>query len=950
MKAHKLGEGVSICVLSALRSRQASQPPLYTREAVVIFPWWLSVALLLGLLTVPATASATQLNDNCAAAVTVDLPVSSDTPQPVPPLQSPSEDVSGTTLGSGEASNCGGTLQAVWFELLSAQENRRVTVFTARENDPSSSDYDTVLDLFSGDKSSCGSRAFTGVCNNDGGTTPTVPYASRITFLACATQKYLIEASRHVRATDHGHHLRLFFSSKKVPPGGDGDVCSHYDNCPNVDNDQTDSDHDGIGDACDDCPATFNPRLCTGGQVCPHGLDIECPDGETCTQQQDRDGDGKGDLCDLCPSDPMNDADQDGRCSNVDNCPNVFNPNQKDSDGDGVGDACDDDLDDDGYLNGDDNCPNVDNDQTDSDHDGIGDACDDDRDGDGIANDNDNCPDLANTDQADEDGDLVGDVCDPCPGDPGNDLDKDTICSKVDNCPGTANPDQTDSDGDGIGDACDNCPFTSNSQQQDRDFDRVGDACDYDRDGDGYLNGNDNCPDVANTNQLDSDRDGIGDACDDDLDNDGIANNVDKCPDLPNRGVCSGGTRCEHGLDSECPEGEKCEQSCCQTRTQFAQNFENPDAICSTDGDPSCDQVQNPELAWTAEGLWHLDSDCSPNPLSSSGPTSAYFGQLASQSGGCNYNTGVATSGRLTSPAVDLSSFALKGANLSFDYFLHTEGDCLHDKASVWILTDDGQKSTATEIADNCIGSAAECLSDVQGETGGSPNQPPCRLRLTDPSGEWKSVSIPIDWAVGAQMKVMFQFEAFDATANNFDGFHVDNVSIEGSVCLLQCPDQPLEHCLEATKSLLLMKGTGDQSGKLRWNWQGKPSSSRGAGFGDPMTQEADYQLCLYDQKAGLVLDKRVSGSKGWAHFGDTGYLYKDDAAQAGVTRILLRDDGQDHAEASVKGASAGLPLGMLVAPVRAQFFNSETNICIEGIYGAGAVHQSNRHFKAKFR
>jgi hypothetical protein len=58
------------------------------------------------------------------------------------------------------------------------------------------------------------------------------------------------------------------------------------------------------------------------------------------------------------------DEDGDGIRDNVDNCPNVPNPDQTDSDGDGVGDACD-------------NCPNVANpDQADNDHDGVGDACD----------------------------------------------------------------------------------------------------------------------------------------------------------------------------------------------------------------------------------------------------------------------------------------------------------------------------------------------------------------------------------------------------------------------------------------------------------------------------------------------------------------------------------------------------------------------------------------------
>jgi hypothetical protein len=60
---------------------------------------------------------------------------------------------------------------------------------------------------------------------------------------------------------------------------------------------------------------------------------------------------------------PDHDNDLDGICSNVDNCPNVYNPDQRDTDGDGIGDACD-------------NCPEVANpDQLDTYSTGVGDAC-----------------------------------------------------------------------------------------------------------------------------------------------------------------------------------------------------------------------------------------------------------------------------------------------------------------------------------------------------------------------------------------------------------------------------------------------------------------------------------------------------------------------------------------------------------------------------------------------
>jgi len=85
------------------------------------------------------------------------------------------------------------------------------------------------------------------------------------------------------------------------PPAGcnfdtDGDgVSDSFDNCKYVPNkDQSDINHNGIGDACD----------------------------------PDIDGDGV-----LNKNDP--------RLHMNDNCPTVFNPDQRDSDGDGIGDACD---------------------------------------------------------------------------------------------------------------------------------------------------------------------------------------------------------------------------------------------------------------------------------------------------------------------------------------------------------------------------------------------------------------------------------------------------------------------------------------------------------------------------------------------------------------------------------------------------------------------------------
>jgi cysteine-rich repeat protein len=132
-------------------------------------------------------------------------------------------------------------------------------------------------------------------------------------------------------------------------PDTDNDgICNADDNCPTTYNPtQVDTDNDSIGDACD----TWWP-WCGEVEICGDWIDNDC--------------DGLIDEWCTWPNSCVNqwwDTDGDGICNNQDNCIDTPNPNQQDSDNDDVGNVCD-------------NCPTTYNPtQLDTDQDWIWDAC-----------------------------------------------------------------------------------------------------------------------------------------------------------------------------------------------------------------------------------------------------------------------------------------------------------------------------------------------------------------------------------------------------------------------------------------------------------------------------------------------------------------------------------------------------------------------------------------------
>jgi hypothetical protein len=114
-----------------------------------------------------------------------------------------------------------------------------------------------------------------------------------------------------------GNIMTLAFRGNITGGGGQGEQ-----NC----SDGQDTDGDGQVDCADsDC---LNDIACLCEDTDGDGI---CDVWDNCSSianqsQADSDGDGIGDACDSCPVDPLNDADHDGVCGDVDLCPDTAIP------------------------------------------------------------------------------------------------------------------------------------------------------------------------------------------------------------------------------------------------------------------------------------------------------------------------------------------------------------------------------------------------------------------------------------------------------------------------------------------------------------------------------------------------------------------------------------------------------------------------------------------------
>jgi|GEM_PF-657146 len=154
---------------------------------------------------------------------------------------------------------------------------------------------------------------------------------------------------------------------------------------------------------------------------------------------------------------------------------------------------------------------------------------------------------------------------------------------------------------------------------------------------------------------------------------------------------------------------------------------------------------------WTATGLWHHanNSACASPGYSSATKAFAY-----TQDASCNYSSGSANTGTLTSPVISGISAT---STLTFDYFRQVESYSggSYDKTEVEIITEAG--STMVWSRDSTDAS----------------------------SGAWTtSESIDLSSYAGQTIQVRFLFNSVDNVGNGYKGWFIDDVVVTGeSAC-----------------------------------------------------------------------------------------------------------------------------------------------------------------------
>jgi subtilisin family serine protease len=163
-------------------------------------------------------------------------------------------------------------------------------------------------------------------------------------------------------------------------------------------------------------------------------------------------------------------------------------------------------------------------------------------------------------------------------------------------------------------------------------------------------------------------------------------------------------------------------------------------------GNPDLDGFTIDNTGAPVAGLWHLSTGRGNQP-GHSADDSLYFGAGEGVDGGGNYDVGH-TAGRITSPVIDLTGIG--AAELSFNYFLASEGGDPWDSARVLISQDGGVfEPVASNVSE-----------------------------LVDPTTGWTNATVDLTPYTGSNIEIRFDFDTIDPVSNTFEGWYVDDIIV----------------------------------------------------------------------------------------------------------------------------------------------------------------------------
>ncbi|MDA1087757.1 MAG: M36 family metallopeptidase [Verrucomicrobia bacterium] len=155
----------------------------------------------------------------------------------------------------------------------------------------------------------------------------------------------------------------------------------------------------------------------------------------------------------------------------------------------------------------------------------------------------------------------------------------------------------------------------------------------------------------------------------------------------------------------------------------------------------------------SGNGMWHHTGGRSQDGLPGHSVTGAmYFGQNEDTSGNGDYNSGISVAGAVSTPPLIVP--LLDSVSISFNTLLETEIFAEWDRA----IVDVSSGGTPVSVLDNF--------------GGGLPR---------DTDGKWASHTVDLTDFAGETVVVRFTFDTIDDILNDFEGWYVDDIAIEGA-------------------------------------------------------------------------------------------------------------------------------------------------------------------------